>query len=71
MKRKDIKNLHHKSVTELTKEVEVKRRELTKQSLERTVKREKNTRLLNTLRDDIARIETVLKVVSLKSEPKV
>lgn len=60
MKRKDIKSLHNKTVPELEKELSGKRLELNKQTLEQKVKRVKNTRARTTLRDDIARITTVI-----------
>ncbi len=66
MKRKEIKELHHKSTVELTKELQLKQKELTKLQLETKVKREKNTRRKRFLRDDIARIFTLLQLHNLR-----
>lgn len=68
MKRNDIKSLHTKSRTELEKELDEKNRDLVKMTLEQKVKRVKNTRMLTGLKDDIARIATVLKEFSIKEK---
>ncbi len=62
MKTKDIKALHNKSQTELQKDLEVKQRELKNYYLERKIKQVKNYCLGERLRDDIARIKTVLRL---------
>jgi ribosomal protein L29 len=67
MKRKDITALHQKTVAELIKDLQVKRGQLSKLRLESLTKREKNTRLGRNLRDDIARIQTV---IATKGEKK-
>lgn len=68
MKRKDIKALHQKSVTELREDLDKKRKELKKIEIEKKVKKLKNNRLLQTLRDDLARIATIIKEVDLKEK---
>lgn len=71
MKRKEIKNLHIKSIVELKKELWQKQTEITKIMLERSVKKQKNTRITRALRDDIAKIQTVLAEVISKGAKKV
>lgn len=68
MKRKDIKQLQGKSIAELTKEIGEKRFAITKHVLERRVKQIKNTRLVKSLRDDTARIATVLRIKQLEKK---
>lgn len=68
MKRKDIKLLHQKSASELEKELKARNKEFSKLTLERKVKQMKNTRLAQTLKDDIARIATVLKEIQIKEK---
>lgn len=60
MKYKDIKALHGKSEAELAKDLASKYAELKTMQLERTVKQVKNTRVAREIKDDIARIQTVL-----------
>ncbi len=66
MKRKDIKNLHHKSAAELVKELVTKQQLLLKTRLETKLKQEKNTRVSRLLRDDIARVQTIMKEIKNK-----
>lgn len=68
MKQKDIQALHLKSVAELTKELEAKKADLNKYQLEKQVKPEKNTRKKRDLKDEIARIATILGEVKLKEK---
>lgn len=68
MKRKQIQELHHKSQSELTKELMEKRQELTKLRLEKMVTPPKNTRTVRTLRVDIARILTAMRIYELKEK---
>lgn len=68
MKRKDIKALHGKDRAELEKELTVKRKELTKLTLEQKVKRVKNTRMQTSLKDDIARIATIITEIQEKEK---
>ncbi len=70
MKRKDIKNLHQKNITELKTELGRKRAEVFKIRLEHKVKPNKNVRLAATLSDDIARIATVLNELKRKERQK-
>ena len=60
MKRNEIRALHEKNASQLTKELTEKRKELSKLDLEQKVKQTKNTRIARSLRGDIARILTVL-----------
>lgn len=66
MKRRDITALHGKSKAELEKELAGKEREINKLRLERKTKQVKNTRLITNLKDDVARIATVIKLVAEK-----
>lgn len=68
MKRKDIKALISKSKTELVKEVSQKYKDLTKTNMLLSMKREKNVRKAQTIRDDIARLLTVLRQVKMKEK---
>lgn len=70
MKTNDRKSLHGKSLIELQKELKSKLSELTKTRTERFEKQVKNTRLERVLREDIARIRTILQEV-MKQEKKV
>ncbi len=60
MKRNDITKLHSLTVNELQKQLEKLTAELIKTQLERRAGKLKNVRLVGTLRDDIARVKTVL-----------
>lgn len=60
MKRKDFQALHTKDTKELEKELAVKRHNKIKFQLEERVKPSKNVRLIRAVRDDIARILTVI-----------
>lgn len=66
MKIKEIKALKQKTVAELTKELTVKRQEEKKLKLDRKVKQIKNTRMMKNLKDDIARILTVIREMEIK-----
>lgn len=68
MKRKDIKALFSKSKEELTKDVSLKQKELTKVKMAIVMKREKNVRKAQTIRDEIARLRTVLREIELKEK---
>lgn len=70
MKRKEITALHGKSLGELQKELKNKYAELSKMTLERQVKQEKNNRKAQSIRDDIARIQTVIKEQAKKGAVK-
>lgn len=60
MKRKDIKSLHTKTVQELVKDLAGKQKEITKLVTEKGLTQVKNTRSVRVLKDDVARIMTVL-----------
>lgn len=66
MKRKTIDELHKKSREELIKELVVKQSELNKLILELSVGKVKNTRREVILKDDIARILTIMKEKEIK-----
>lgn len=68
MKRKDIKSLFSKSKSELAKEVSNKYKELTKTNMMLAMKREKNVRKAQTIRDDIARLLTVQRQIETKEK---
>lgn len=68
MKRKDIKALHHKSIKELEKELINKIDELRNLKFEKSDKNNKNNRQKRELRDDLARIQTVIR--SIKKQEK-
>lgn len=59
MKRNDITALHGKTVEELVALLAEKKEALLKARMELAQNKLKNVRLLSTLRDDIARVETV------------
>jgi len=60
MKRKEIKSLHTKNREELVKDLVTKKKELVQLQVERVTKPVKNTRMLSQLRDQIARMSTIL-----------
>lgn len=60
MKRTDIAKLHTATPAELHKQLDKLTSELIKTQLERRAGKLKNVRLVGTLRDDIARVKTVL-----------
>ncbi len=66
MKHKDIQALHNKTREELTKELLIKQRELQKLVTEKKLTQLKNTRLPRALKDDIARISTMLSSIKHK-----
>ncbi len=66
MKRKNISALHSKTKEELIKELVTKQKELTKMVTEKGLTRIKNTRLMRILKDDMARIQTVLSNIKVK-----
>ncbi len=68
MKRKDIKLLHTKTVSEITKELTDKYQALKKTELAVVLKNEKNVRKLRDIRDDISRLATVLSEKQLKEK---
>lgn len=70
MKRKDIKALRSKSIDELKKELTNKRNELAILTLEKTGKAEKNNRIKRHMRDDLARIQTVIRFLQIQEERK-
>lgn len=70
MRSKDTKALHGKTLTELEKDLEAKERELKKFHLDRRTKQLKNFRLGERLRDDIARVKTVLRQKQLTERVK-
>ncbi|RJR16061.1 50S ribosomal protein L29 [Candidatus Microgenomates bacterium] len=71
MRRNDIKQLKNKSEADLTKELTAKREQLHKMQLEKYTKVEKNSRQAHALRDDIARILTILHVKRKEGVKKV
>ncbi|MEK7165534.1 MAG: hypothetical protein AAB874_01860 [Patescibacteria group bacterium] len=68
MKRKDIKLLHTKTVSEITKELTDKYQALKKTELAVVLKNEKNVRKLSDILDDISRLATVLSEKQLKEK---
>ena len=70
MKRKEIKALHQKNILDLQKDLLVKRTELQAVRLEKYSKQLKNTRRLKNIKDDVARIETVIKEKHLLEKQK-
>jgi ribosomal protein L29 len=68
MKHKDIKTLHQKSKIELEKDLETKQHELGELWLRKNDRKEKNTRKSRGLRDDIARINTIIKELNIKGK---
>ena len=72
MKRNDIKALHEKTLAELNKQLEELQMQVAKAKLELTAGKLEDTRLIGKLRDDIARIKTILRERELivSSEPQ-
>lgn len=72
MKRNDIKALHTLKKEDLDKKLSELQKEFAKVRMEHRVGRLKNVRVLGTLRDDMARVATVLgmKASSVASEEK-
>jgi ribosomal protein L29 len=70
MKRKDITNLHGKSSEDLRKMLSEKRRTLAQLVSEKLVKSPKNSRAMRHMRNDIARIATVLTINQAKEKTK-
>lgn len=70
MKRKDIKALHTKNGVELQKDLLTKQAELKKLIVEKGTTRLKNTRVIRNLKDDLARIYTVLRLYKNKETKK-
>lgn len=62
MKRKDIQELHTKTLKELENVLKEKKDSLFKSQIDQSVKKLKNTRFLFQTRKDIARILTVLTI---------
>lgn len=65
MKRKDITNLHQKTVSELQAELEKLLKELTKARLEKSAGKLSNVALTHTLADDVARVRAIIKEKSV------
>ncbi|KKP59806.1 MAG: hypothetical protein UR52_C0002G0034 [Candidatus Gottesmanbacteria bacterium GW2011_GWA1_34_13] len=68
MKRKDFLSLRQKNIKDLQKNLVEKRQAITKYSLERNVKQIKNTRQKTVIKDDIAKILTVLKEFEMQKQ---
>lgn len=68
MKRNDITDLHDKTVAELHQQLAELRLQLGKMQVEKKANKLANPRLVSTVRDDIARIKTVMTEKSLKEE---
>lgn len=68
MKRKDITELIHKSKTELVKEQQKLEKQLVQVYMEIALGKQKNFQLGKRLRDDVARIKTVIRKIA--KEPK-
>lgn len=67
MKRKDFQELTSKEMKELKTLLIAKQEELFTSHLDHQLKKLTNVRLLSTIRDDIARIKTVMKQKEVKS----
>lgn len=61
MKKNDLANLHQQSITELQAQVVKLEAELGKAQLQKSVGKLNNTRLMYTLRKDIAKIKTIIR----------
>lgn len=70
MKRKDITNLHSKTQDELHKDLDTKVKEFKQFNLEKKVKQVKNFHLGERLRDDIARIKTIIRQKQIQERMK-
>lgn len=62
MKRKDIKDLHQLSIEELNKKLVDLSVEINKNRMDLQVNRLADTRAVSKLKDDVARIKTVIKI---------
>ena len=71
MKTNDIKALHAKTIEELSILLQEKKEALFKAKMDFSQNKLKNVRLLSTLRDDIARVETVKRNVLVKNEKQI
>ena len=71
MKRNDIKALHEKTLAELNKQLEELQLQVAKAKLELTAGKLEDTRSIGKLRDDVARIKTVLREQELLAANKV
>ena len=70
MDRKAIRELHHKSITELHTMALKVRKDNDKVKLEKTLAKVKNIHMVNTVRHDLARILTVLREKELQQTNK-
>lgn len=70
MKRNDITALHHKTSGELEQQLQELRKSLAKAKLELPVGKLEDTRLPGKIRDDIARVKTILSAKKLLSVAK-
>ncbi|PWU23124.1 50S ribosomal protein L29 [Candidatus Cerribacteria bacterium 'Amazon FNV 2010 28 9'] len=67
MKKNDIKSLHSMSVADLQKKQQELFVEFARSRMQHKANRLKNVRILSSLRDDVARVSTVL---AMKQEEK-
>lgn len=68
MKKKELKELHTKSITELKQLIKKARLELIKLRMEQKAGKLKNVHLVKQKRHDLARLKTILKELELGVE---
>lgn len=68
MKKKDYKDLKIKTTGDLAKKVKELRREITEKNIELKMGKTKNVHEVNTLRKDVAKILTIMKIKSFEKE---
>ncbi len=71
MKSKDIKSLHQKNINELVKQKQDLEAQLVKISLEKKSKPEKNSRRTRIIKDDLARVLTIIRQLQIKEQKKI
>lgn len=70
MKRKDIKELHQLTKSELEKKLADYLAQLNKLQMDLSVHKLADTRSVSKLKDDIARVKTVIKIKELTNDQK-
>ena len=68
MKKKDYKDIKIKTIGDLVKKVKELRREITEKNIELKMGKTKNVHEANTLRKDVAKILTIIKIKSFEKE---
>ncbi len=68
MKRNDITALHEKSTAELNTQLQVTQKDLATAKMQKVVGKLSNTAKIHVLREDIARIKTVLRAQELQAQ---